>query len=234
MSRPVILDICCGAGGASAGYLQAGFDVIGVDIEHHDFPFGELYVMDAIEALEHVRDTGAFDGVTIDAIHISPPCQRWATGTKDPERHPDLITPSRPLLDQIGLPYVIENVPGAPLKSPVMLCGSSFFENGERLGVRRHRHFEVSIPLAGRPNCQHAAQGTPIGVYGDHPDSREFFRPDGTRRGAKATSLNQGQRAMGIDWMPWVDLKEAIPPAYTRWIGEQLIAQLEQVATWQS
>lgn len=232
MSRPAILDICCGAGGAAKGYVDAGFDVIGVDIKRHDFPFGELYVMDAIEALDHVlANEGTFDGQHIDAIHISPPCQRWATGTKDPDRHPDLITPARPLLEAIGLPYVIENVPGAPLVTPVMLCGSSFFDKGERLGVRRHRHFEVSISLASRPYCQHAAQGTPIGVYGDHPDSREFFRPDGTRRGAKATSLEQGQRAMGIGWMPWVDLKEAIPPAYTRWIGEQLIHHLQQVAS---
>lgn len=224
-----ILDICSGAGGAAAGYAQAGFDVIGVDIEWHDFPFGDFYTGDAIETLEHVLTNGTYDGQHIDAIHISPPCQRWATGTKDPERHPDLITPARPLLEAIGLPYVIENVPGAPLNEPIMLCGSSFFHNGNRLGVRRHRHFEVSIPLPKRPNCQHAAQGTPVGVYGDHPDSREFFRPDGSRRGAKATSLHEGQQAMGIDWMPWVDLKEAIPPAMTKWIGDQLMEAITDV-----
>lgn len=138
---PTILDICCGAGGAAKGYVDSGFNVIGVDIEHHDFPFGNFYVMDAIEALEDLAaNNRTFDGQPIDAIHISPPCQRWATGTKDPDRHPDLITPARPLLDAIGLPYVIENVPGAPLIDPVMLCGSSFFDKGERLGVRRHRH----------------------------------------------------------------------------------------------
>lgn len=225
-----LLDICCGAGGASAGYVEAGFEVIGVDIEHHDYPWGDFYQDDAIAALEQVAQYGTYDGQRIDAIHISPPCQRWATGTRDPEKHPDLITPSRPLLEQIGVPYVIENVPGAPLIDPVMLCGSSFNWRGRPLGVRRHRHFETSFAVKRRPNCQHAAQGTPVGVYGDHPDSREFFRPDGTRRGAKATSLKQGQDAMGIDWMVWVDLKEAIPPAYTLWLGEQMLTELVEVA----
>ncbi|UOQ60364.1 hypothetical protein MUN76_15245 [Leucobacter rhizosphaerae] len=200
--------------------------MIGVDRDAFDYPCGDFYQMDGIEALEHVlHDEGRFDGIPIDAIHMSWPCQRWATSTADADKHPDLITPARPLLEQIGLPYVMENVPAAPLIDPVMLCGSSFFWEGRELGVRRHRMFETNFPLRKRPNCQHKAQGTPVGVYGDHPDTREYFRPDGTRRGAKATSLEQAQRAMGIDWMEWGDLKEAIPPAYTFWIGEQLMEQ---------
>lgn len=223
-----ILDLCSGAGGAGWGYHLAGFDVVGVDIEDHDYKPGTFYQYDAIEALRMVVTDGAFDGLRIDAIHLSAPCQRWATGTRDPERHPDLITPAHELFDHWDGYYVIENVPGAPLRDPFLLCGSSFFHEGERLGVRRHRHFETNFLVAKRPNCQHKAQGTPVGVYGDHPDSREFLRPDGSRRGAKATSLGQASQAMGIDWMSWMDLKEAIPPAYTRWIGDQLIEVLER------
>lgn len=222
-----MLDLCCRRGGAGEGYRRAGFQMIGVDIETFDYPCGDFYRADAIEALEHVlQEEGRFDGVPVDAIHISAPCQRWATGTKDPEKHPDLVTPAQALLDRIKLPYIIENVPGAPLRNPVLLCGSSFFWEGRELGVRRHRHFETNFPLRRRPNCQHKAQGTPVGVYGDHPDTREYLRPDGSRRGAKATSLEQAQRAMGIDWMEWKDLTQAIPPAYTEWIGEQLIEQI--------
>jgi DNA (cytosine-5)-methyltransferase 1 len=221
-NEPIILDLFCGAGGAGEGYYRAGFTVIGVDIDPHEYPPGRFYCDDALKVLEEVAISGTVDGILIDAVHLSPPCQRWATGTADPEAHPDFITPARPLLERWGGPYVIENVPGAPLVDPVMLCGSSFHWDGQSLGVRRHRHFETNFPLERRPNCQHAAQGTPVGVYGDHPDTREYFRPDGSRRGAKATSLEAGQRAMGIDWMVWEDLKEAIPPAYTKWIGWQL------------
>lgn len=225
VTKPRLLDLFCGAGGAGMGYSQAGFDVIGVDIKPMpNNPF-RTYVADVSDPHlwgDLIR-RGTFDGISIDAIHASPPCQRYSTATADPERHPDLVPVIRDLLVQTGLPYVIENVPQAPLIDPAMLCGSSF-----DLGVRRHRVFETSFPTKRRPSCLHKAQGTPVGVYGDHPDTREFYRPDGTRRGAKATSLEQGRQAMGIDWMTWKELAEAIPPAYTRWIGAQLMTNLHQ------
>lgn len=204
------LDVFAGAGGAAMGYHRAGFEVVGWDIEpHDDFPF-ELHIGDALEVLADVDYVRGFD-----LVHASPPCQRYSTATANQERHPDLVGPVRDLLVAAGVPYIIENVPQAPLLNPVRLCGSSF-----GLRVRRHRCFESDLPLYGLP-CDHRAQGQPVGVYGDHFDTREFLRPDGTRRGGKARSLEDGRDAMGIDWMTWEDLKESIPPAYTQHLGTQ-------------
>jgi len=216
--RPRILDLFAGAGGSAVGYNRAGFDVVGVDIAPQPhYPY-EFHQGDAIAFLaEH--------GHEFDAIHASPPCQRYSTATGAARnRHPDLIEPVRDLLREIGLPYVIENVPSAPLLMPVTLCGSAF-----GLKVRRHRCFESSEGIAGTL-CYHAEQGTPVGVYGQHPDRKQHLRPDGTQRGTKATTLGHGQRAMGIDWMTWAELAESIPPAYTTWIGRQLLAVLEMAA----
>lgn len=208
------LDLFCGAGGAGMGYHRAGFEVVGWDIEHHpDYPF-EHHTGDALDVLADVDYVRRFD-----LVHASPPCQAYSTATPDPSRHPDLVGPVRDLLQFAGVPCIIENVPGAPLDHPVMLCGSSF-----GLRVRRHRLFESSIFLLGSP-CQHGTV-PPVGVYGDHPDPREYFRPDGTRRGAKATSVADAQQAMGIDWMGWADLAEAIPPAYTEFLGTQAMGHL--------
>lgn len=225
MSKLRILDLFCGAGGAAKGYADAGFEVIGVDIEHHpDFPY-EFYVGEAIETLDGLIDEfGTFDGVRIDAVHASPPCQAYSTMTPDRSKHPELVEPVRERLLKLGLPYVIENVPRAPLVNPTKLCGSMF--PNDELRVRRHRLFETNFPVH-QMKCNHKAQGQVVGVYGSHWDSREFLRPDGSRRGAKANSLADGQQAMGIDWMGWDDLKESIPPAYTRWIGRHLVEAVE-------
>ena len=208
-----LLDLFCGAGGAAMGYHRAGFDVVGVDIAPQPrYPF-EFHQADALEYLaEHGRD--------FDAIHASPPCQRFSTMTADPDRHPDLVDAARVLLVAAGAPYAIENVPQAPLIDPVILCGSAF-----GLRVRRHRAFESNVAIVGTGHF-HAEQGRPVGVYGQHPDRRQHLRPDGTQRGTKATTLGHGQRAMGIDWMTWPELAEAIPPAFTEWIGVQLLASL--------
>jgi DNA (cytosine-5)-methyltransferase 1 len=201
------------------GYHRAGFDVVGVDIDPQPrYPF-EFHQADALEyAAEHWQE--------FDAIHASPPCQAYSTITPDKSKHPELIEPTRELLMQTGLPYVIENVAGARehLKSPMLLCGSAF-----GLKVRRHRYFESNVWLSSLP-CDHAAQGTPVGVYGDHWDSKEHLRPDGSRRGAKATSLADGYEAMGIDWMTWHELAEAIPPAFTELIGQQLLTAIQKEA----
>lgn len=216
-----LLDLCCGAGGCSVGYHRAGFDVVGVDLEHHpDYPYFHI-VMDALEALDRVNLTN------VDAIHISPPCPRYSVATPAASRnkHPDLVAPAREALRATGLPYVIENVPGAPLENPVTLCGSMF-----GLQVRRHRLFESNIPLAA-PRCDHDSQGQVYGVYGAHGDLRGAVpRPDGKSRGVKARDVAHAQEVMGIDWMSkWSDLADAIPPAYTEHIGLQLRTHLDNV-----
>lgn len=206
-----VLDICCGAGGASAGYVEAGFEVVGWDLEPHPTYPWEFHLGDGLEVLADVDYVQTFD-----LVHMSWPCQKFSTATADRDRHPDLITPGRELALRTGVPYIMENVPQAPLINPVRLCGSSF-----GLKVRRHRAFESSLPLAGSA-CDHAAQGQPVGVYGDHFDTREYFRPDGTRRGGKATSMEEAYDAMGgLRWMSWMDLKEAIPSQYTAFLGRQ-------------
>jgi hypothetical protein len=194
------------------GYHRAGFVVVGVDINPQPhYPF-EFHQADAL--------TWPLDG--FDAIHASPPCQtfsragrlRDAQGSKSSALN--LITPVRERVMATGVPYVIENVEGAPVDG-IILCGSAF-----GLGVRRHRIFECNL-LVLSPPCTHALQGRPVGVYhrmGDHV-------PNG---GTTARTLAEGSEAMGIDWMPWDALKEAIPPAYTEWIGRHLMAAFVKTA----
>jgi DNA (cytosine-5)-methyltransferase 1 len=229
-----ILDLFCGAGGAAVGYHRAGFEVVGVDIKPQPrYPF-EFIQGDALEFVQNCEptrfwfrqhlsppnsQTGQFA-----AIHASPPCQRWSSKTKTPENHPDLITPLRPLLEQTGLPYVIENVMRAPLRDPVFtLCGSMF-----GLGVRRHRLFETNFPLL-VPPCDHGSQPKRYRLY-DH--GKHYTSPVvhvfGTGGGK---GREHWQEAMGIDWTNDTDeLREAIPPAYTELIGAQLMAQLRVAA----
>lgn len=217
MNRPKLLDLFCGAGGCSVGYHRAGFDVTGVDIKPHpDYPF-ELRVDDVMNVL------GDIDWLdTFDVIHASPPCPRYSTATPAASRdkHPDLVGPVRQELLGWGGPYVIENVPGAPLLSPARYCGTSF-----GLRVRRHRLFESNAFLMAPPCGEHKQA---VGVYGNHPDRPGgWARPDGSSRGVKATSVEDAQDAMGIDWMTqWSDLADAIPPAYCEHIGAQLLAHI--------
>lgn len=200
-SRPRALDLCCGAGGFSAGLHAAGFDVTGVDIDDQpDYPY-RLIRGDALT----VDITG------YDVVVASPPCQRWSTATPLDRRdaHPDVLTPLRERLLSLpaGIPWVMENVPGAPMRDPIWLCGSTL-----RLGVRRHRLFEASVPLYGTP-CVHDNAEPPVPVYGTY----------GGTGGADATS---GREAMGIGWMPWPRLVQAVPPVYGMWIGVQLWGHL--------
>lgn len=192
------------------GYSRAGFEVVGVDIKNQKrFPF-EFIQADALEVLQD-KDFLA----TFDVIHASPPCQthsstkhlRIAQGKKTDKI--DLIPETRQALIEIGKPYIIENVPGAPLINPIILCGSSF-----DLKVRRHRLFESNVQLLSK-ECKHKEQGRPVGVYGSMRDEI----PSG---GKTADTIDQAREAMGIDWMIWGELVEAIPPVYTQWIGMQI------------
>jgi len=219
LQRPRLLDLFCGAGGAAMGYHRAGFDVFGVDKNpqpNYPFPFLQA---DAIEIMEFWPDCSLAE-YEFDAIHASPPCQVNSTISKwramgrsgDPEAngHLDLISPTRRVLRTTQVPYIIENVPGARLDRDVILCGSQF-----GLEVRRHRWFELgrmTAPLVSP--CVHAA-GT-IGVYGHGGDNYH--------------TVAEWRRAMGIDWMTRPEMAQAIPPAYTDFLGRELLAQIGQVA----
>jgi len=205
-----LLDLFCGAGGASAGYAAAGFEVHGVDLKH-----GKRYPYTYVRAdvLDVLRDKNYLD--QFDVIHASPPCQthsitqhlRNAQGKTTSKL--DLIPETRAALIESGKPYIIENVPGSPLINPIQLCGSSF-----GLKVRRHRLFESNMALIGSV-CNHKLQGRPIGVYGSLNDEI----PKG---GKTATTIDEARNAMGISWAIWTELVEAIPPAYTKYLGGQL------------
>ena len=200
------LDLFCGAGGVSVGLQRAGFEVTGVDIKPQPkYPFAFVRG-DALRPPFHLSD--------FDLVWASPPCQAYTMmqglmtrGQK--KDHPKMVEPVRAMLGAAGVPYVIENVIGAPLLNSFKLCGSSF-----GLGVRRHRIFESSF-LVLAPHCRHHEQPEPIAVYGDHPQQPG----DRTYRVNRARTLKEGQEAMGIDWMPWRELTQAIPPAYSEYIA---------------
>jgi len=191
------------------GYHRAGFDVVGVDlVRQPDYPF-TFVLGDAL--------TYPLDG--FDVVHASPPCKRWAaTATFHASRprlfnpHPDCLTPTVFRLGDLDVPWVIENVPGAPLPWSVQLCGSSF-----GLGVRRHRLFMSNVDLD-PPPCRHKEQGQVISVVGHNPPGRG--------KGIKGPTPAECQDAMGIDWLRRGQLSQAIPPAYTEWLGAQVLAHL--------
>lgn len=192
------------------GYHRAGFEVVGVDRDPQPrYPF-EFHQGDALEYLaEH--------GHEFDAVHLSPPCQLFTAyrrkGHGVGDGYENLIPQSRAAAQSLGIPYVIENVHGAPLNGAVMLCGSSF-----GLDVRRHRYFESNIPLLGLP-CDHSWQTPRFAPATNRVNLRRTVEV-----GVWRIPLDVQQKAMGIDWMELRELSEALPPAYTEFIGRQLIA----------
>lgn len=231
-----LLDLFCGAGGAAAGYHRAGFtDVVGIDHQPQPrYPF-EFVQGDALWMLETLVRQGSIcpTGSTrywlkdFAAIHASPPCQRFSSlqflnpGSR--ETHPDLIEPCRRLLRKTGKPWVMENVITAPMPGAVLLCGSAF-----GLLVRRHRLFESNVFLFGS-SCRHKAQ------KGEYPSGGgPGLRADRRKRTSSVVSVWGGdgggkgpktlwEQAMGIDWMTRGELAQAIPPAYTEFVGKQLL-----------
>jgi len=214
--RPRLLDLFCGAGGVAVGYHRAGFDVVGVDIRPQpNYPFEFVQA----DALEYAVDVELTDW-NFAAVHASPPCQAYTTmNNRWGSDSPPLITETRRLIEQTGLPYVIENVIGARphLRDPVTLSGEMF-----GLRVHRPRLFETSWPLLVPPLVRR--QRDPVAVYGKQDGRRLWTRTDGTE--LRVAMLETAGAAMEIDWMTWDEIREAIPPVYTELIGHQLLAHI--------
>jgi DNA (cytosine-5)-methyltransferase 1 len=195
------------------GYHRAGFDVTGVDIKPQPrYPFAFVQG----DALEYVRAHGH----EYDAIHASPPCQAYSMAARARRNagheYPDLLASTRGLLEQSGPPWVIENVPGAPMRADYRLCGCRF-----GLDLRRERWFETSWQgFALMPPCFHPYPVVSVVGHGTPTWVREKLGYNPT--------IADYKKAMGIDWMNRDQLSQAIPPAYTEFLGTQLINYLER------
>ncbi len=227
MARPRLLNLCCCAGASCHGYDLAGFEVWGVDIEdqpHYPRP-GRFIRADALDVLDDPEFVYSFA-----AVHASPPCQNWSNlNAYNHKEYPRLIEPIRDRLVDYGLPYVIENVPGSPLKDPVLLCGYMF----PNLYVQRHRLFELGGFTVRRPH---------------HPDhtlrcTRNSYLPTPA---APLMSIHGGKhsrawqrKACEVMDTPWLavpldadtdrvrigirEVCEAVPPAFSKWVGDRLM-----------
>lgn len=224
MQRPLLLDLFCCQGGASAGYVRAGFDVVGVDIAPQPrYPFTFIQA-DAMTYLAEVIASGEIHRFA--ALHLSPPCQEYsALKSLKTRQYPDLLAAARDLAIASGLPWILENVATAPMAQGVMICGTAL-----GLNVRRHRLFDSSHLLYGPGPCRHDLDD--INVYGHNawnyrPRSEQWKRTY-TRTNAKQcpVPVAQAKVAFQADWMTLAGLAECIPPAYTAWLGRQLLATL--------
>jgi len=207
--QPLLLDLFCGAGGATHGYQRAGFRVVGIDHEPQPNYCGDAFLQDDAMDIE-------LDG--FDAIHASPPCQAFTDYQRNGKvgEYPDLVDQTRQRLAGTGKPYVIENVRGAPLVHPTRYCGSSF-----RLDVRRHRFFESNVALVAPP-CDHKWQTPRFPSASNRTNLRSTVEV-----GVWRIPVETQREAMDIDWMTIPELSQAIPPAYTHHIGRQLLEHVE-------
>lgn len=217
--KPRALDLFCGAGGATRGLQRAGFHVTGVDIAEQQNYCGDGFsCADALAVLD-ARYAGGWE-----LIWASPPCQSFtAYRRKNPATvgasYPNLIPQVRQMLRSSGVPYVIENVEGAPLENPTTLCGSMF-----GLDVRRHRLFECSFPVLA-PECRHDLQ------RGNYPQAtNRRNRRKTVEVGVWRIPLSVQQQAMQIDWMTREELSEAIPPAYAEFLGRAALVSMNRSA----
>lgn len=209
----IALDLFCGAGGASQGLVDAGFDhVVGVDInpqKNYPFEFIQMDVLDLEQ--DFIRK--------FDFVWASPPCQRFSVGTKrwsqdKIDAHPDLVEPTRKLLEASGRPFVLENVPGAPLRNDLTLCGFMF-----DLGVIRHRVFEIEGFACEQPeHKEHVGQrGVDYFTVAGNPGG--YSSRDRVRIG----TTQEWRDAMGIQWMTSKELVESVPPAYSHYIAQEFL-----------
>lgn len=225
MAKPRILDLFCGAGGAARGYQEAGFYVVGVDLSPQPRYVGDEF---------HQADAMTFPLDGFDAIHASPPCQGYSRMRHLPwlagKEYPLLIDPVRERLRSTGVPWVIENVEDAPLvrrstlfgEHGVLLCGTML-----GLPMYRHRPFETSFSVPQPPHSRHKYVISPGRMFGDRQrvSTVSGFVADPTFHGPGRNGA-EVKVAMGIDWMTRAELAQAIPPAYTRWVGERLMEHL--------
>lgn len=214
MRKKRLLDLFCGAGGASVGYYRAGFEVVGMDIKtQRHYPFAFIQA----DALNLSIDLEKFD-----AIHASPPCQAYSAATprQAKSHHPDLIPHVRNLLENSRKAYVIENVVGSPLKG-IILCGTMFGlkDESENIWLRRHRVFESSILLMSFGGCFCDRVNTAY-VTG-HMGKLNRHKTHGIKSGTE-----NARKLMGIDWMTNAEIVESIPPSFTEFIGKQLLQVL--------
>lgn len=209
-----LLDLYCGVGGASHGYYKAGFSITGIDINPQpDYPYSFIQG----DALEYLKEYGHL----YDVIHTSPSCQASSALTKGTNKgrvYPDLIPATRELLATFNVPTVIENVQGSAVRRDLTLCGEMF-----NLGVLRHRYFEVenaTVPVPEHKPHRGRVRGWRHGVYYDGPYVAVYGL------GGGKGSVKEWQQAMGIGWTDnRKSLAEAIPPAFTEYIGQHLIKQ---------
>ncbi|MEV7089445.1 DNA methylase [Streptomyces sp. NPDC093085] len=224
--QPRLLDAFCCIGGAARGYQEAGFHVTGVDVRPQPDYCGDVFHQG--DAIEFIRAHGA----EFDFIHASPPCQGESAPTKGTNAarltatgrtHPRLIVPTRTALDAIGRPYVIENVPGSEVRKDLRLCGESF-----GLAVLMHRYFELSgwtTAQPAHPRHRGRVRGWRHGQYFDGPYVAAYGK------GGGKASVEEIRQAKGIDWSTdHFNLREALPPAYTQWIGAAFLAARLEVA----
>lgn len=210
MKKPRLLDLFCCEGGAGKGYADAGFEVVGVDINPQPrYPF-EFHQGDALEYLR-------LHGHEFDAIHASPPCQAYTKARKlQGNSHVELIEPVRELLIALGKPYCIENVPGAPLRNPITLCGTMF-----GLNTIRHRLFE----------CNPVCWFPPMGCHHTRPNAKMGRKPNREKEYIQVvghfSDVPFAREAMQMPWASQYGLAQAIPPAFTRFIGQHLLNNIK-------
>jgi DNA (cytosine-5)-methyltransferase 1 len=213
-----LLDLFCGAGGAAKGYQRAGFYVVGIDnCAQPHYCGNEFHQSDALEYLkDHWQE--------FDAIHASPPCQDY-TRSYTPYEHgtAHLLPDTRNILLSIDKPWIIENVPGAPMRADFLLCGCMF----KLPRLRRQRLFETSWHgFALLPPCNHPDPIVTVVGHGIPSGSQYFGKVNGKEYSRLA------RLAMGIDWMTRDEMAQAIPPAYTHWLGIQIMKRLTEGALY--